>query len=392
LQLDKKTLFILLLSLSFNHKMKQKSRKYFGFTMIELLTVTVIIGLLMPSIVAIYSFLIKSNREFTLRQNAIQQWYEFFERLNILMQDYTVDYEEYYNRQMVWCIWDDKKWDNFEWNIWKDWHCTNFTAYGNENSTERYNLSSTTYHDIYHCSTEVTSTQNLKKDRHKTVKSSDCWTIWNRQSFGQYKTFFIDFHGYLIDRDDEDKWTPINESINWIADGNNIQELYLISHDWKRRLYFRRKFIQENWELTQYKIQMLRLRWFDAGQNHDFDHPSEWLYDRQIDTWACDTSMWFVWQWNSIWWAYDEYHLPKDNNDCRIDLSYWNTTVTARNISISPLNDPDLYWAAQDKQLNPYMKILVVNGVYLPTYLGNSITEFKVPIQTTINMKDFYKE
>ena len=45
--------------------------------------------------------MIKSNKEFNLRQTAIQEGYEFFEKLNILMQDYTIDYEEYDNRQMV---------------------------------------------------------------------------------------------------------------------------------------------------------------------------------------------------------------------------------------------------------------------------------------------------
>jgi hypothetical protein len=43
------------------------------------------------------------------------------------------------------------------------------------------------------------------------------------------------------------------------------------------------------------------------------------------------------------------------------------------------------------------MKMLIVNGVYLPELMGDnipgsSIMDFKVPIKTTINMKDFYKE
>ena len=43
------------------------------------------------------------------------------------------------------------------------------------------------------------------------------------------------------------------------------------------------------------------------------------------------------------------------------------------------------------------MKILVVNSVYLPMYsskkeIGSYIMEFKVPLETTINMKSFYEE
>jgi hypothetical protein len=67
--------------------------------------------------------------------------------------------------------------------------------------------------------------------------------------------------------------------------------------------------------------------------------------------------------------------------------------VNTWNISISPLNDPDLYWADQSRQINPYLKILLVNGAYLPTSSKeDSINSFNVPIETTINMKDFYKE
>ena len=75
-----------------------------AFTLIELLFVCMILALIMPSMFAIYSFMINSNREVTARQDTIQQSYEFLEKLNILIQDYTIDYEEYYNRQMVGCI------------------------------------------------------------------------------------------------------------------------------------------------------------------------------------------------------------------------------------------------------------------------------------------------
>ena len=117
--------------------MKQKSRKYFGFTLIEVLLVTIIIWIIFPIMIEIYSYIVKANRDFIARQNSIQQWYELFEKINILMQDYTVDYEEYFNRQMVGCVdwWGTGV--NFTWNISTWWYCTKFTAYWNENSTQR---------------------------------------------------------------------------------------------------------------------------------------------------------------------------------------------------------------------------------------------------------------
>ena len=380
--------------------MKQKPRKYNSFTLIELLFVTVIIGFIMPIMVWVYSFLLKSNKDLVARQTAIQQWYEFFERLNILMQDYSVDYEEYYNRQMVWCVawWGTGA--NFKWNIWISGYCTQFTAYWNENSTKKNLWNNGTingsYHDIYNCSSVEQANMYWSPN---TVKW-DCWRTWSKQSFGQYKALFTDVKRISLDDDDEDLWHIVNDNdIRAIRDDKNIQEIYLISHDGKKRLYFRRRLVTQSSGYAQYRIQLLRLRWFDAWQKHDFSTTgNEWLYDWQVDTWACDHSMWFdpINKIHSVWWAYSEYYLPENADDCWIDLTYWKTNLYTRNISISPLWDPDLFWAEQDRQINPYMTIFILNWVYLPEFfgktVGSSIMDFKVPLKTTINMKDFYKE
>jgi hypothetical protein len=142
---------------------------------------------------------------------------------------------------------------------------------------------------------------------------------------------------------------------------------------------------------------MLRLRWFDAWEMHNFSviTGNVWLYDWVIDTWACDYWMWFVGNWADIWWVvYSGYKLPADVDDCWIDLTRWSTSVTAWNIVISPTTDSDLAWSEPDRQINAYMKILTVNWVYAPYYVGkvsDSIRDFKVPLETTINMKDFYR-
>ena len=347
--------------------------------------------------IEVYWFMIKTNREIVARQNAIQQWYEFFEKLNILMQDYTIDYEEYFNRQMVWCVEWGGTGTDFKWDVWTGWYCTEFTAYGNENSTERKLKGNvpigTGYHDIYYCSkvTEHDKWWWLPV----VVIWNNCGKKWVKQSFGQYAAFFKNVKSAAAwnwNRTYEDIWKPVNESINAIVDDNNIQELYLISHDGKNRLFLRRKLYTWDNDYYQYKIQMIRLRWFDAGREHNFDKITEWSYDWKIDTWACDTSMWFIWSWDSLSWAYSEYHLPADADDCWVDLTYWTTNIMTRNLSISPKWDPDLYWAEESRQINPYMKIMIVNWVYIPWNNVKSISSFNVPIETTINMKDFYRE
>lgn len=77
------------------------------------------------------------------------------------------------------------------------------------------------------------------------------------------------------DSDDEDLGVgPVA-----ISGANQAQELYFISPDGKNRLYFRRKLIAQEdlngngkYEDQEklYVIQMLRLRGFDAGTQHNF--------------------------------------------------------------------------------------------------------------------------
>ena len=353
-----------------------------------------IIGLLLPSIFSVYSFILKSNREIVARQDSIQQWYEFFERLNILMEDYTIDYEEYYDRQMVWCTKKSNgellQWNSFERYIDEDWYCKQFTAYGNNNSI----MNNDNQHHIYKCSSNISSSKGDVK------KESDCWNVTWQQSYWQYAALFSDIHFIDTDEDDEELWDTIveNENIDAIRSPDNIQELYLISHDGKRRLYFRRKNVAKNDEEPHYKIQMLRLKWFDAWARHNFEDDK--AYDGVIDTWACDYSMWFECKWSSIdkkGGAYANYHLPKDKDDGWVDFTQWSTNIFTWNIEISPVWDADLFWAVEKKQINAFMRIMTVNSIYWPELFNSessvtaSIKDFKVPLITTINMKDFYR-
>ena len=365
------------------------------FTLIELVFVAMIIALIMPSMFTMYSFITKSNKEISARQDTIQQWYEFFERLNILMQDYTIDYEEYFNRQRVWCMNDGKVWTNFEWNVNQSGHCEKFTSYGNSGrvSSSRW--------PIYYCSTTIMAGSCRSNWWPKVVNANICWNEWTVQPYGQYSALFTDVGqdadvdgNCLWDGDDENKWKAIN-NVPSIRDADNIQEMYFISHDGKNRLYFRRKLIDQQDEHLHYKIQMLRLRWFDAWYKHNFAPDNNfWLYDWVIDTWACDYWMWFEWHWQSIGAPYENYKLPADVDDCWVDVTQWSTTVSARNIEISPTVDSELSWAEPYRQVNAYMKILMINWIYAPYYawwLSQSSIDFKVPIETAINMKDFYR-
>jgi hypothetical protein len=106
------------------------------------------------------------------------------------------------------------------------------------------------------------------------------------------------------DTDDEDLGSGSKAIVNATT---GIQELYLISHDGKSRLFFRRNLamtgdfdgdnVANSTGEKLYVIQILRLRGFDAGTKHNFNLTSgaenPGLYDGQIDTWACDASQGF---------------------------------------------------------------------------------------------------
>lgn len=306
----------------------------------------------------------------------------------------------------------NKKWSSFEWNINGSGYCSNFTAYGNENSL---NISSKQKnHLLYYCSsrnstTNITSDPVLMPVVNKPL--STCASDW-LQSFGQYAKLFYDvkddtdwINGLVNDSDDEDlgKW-PIA-----IAYSTGVQELYLISQDGRNRLFFRRKLKEEKdvdgisgigTGEQLYVLQMLRLRWFDAGTKHNFsltngnDNPG--LYDGQIDTWACDYAQGFIGNWgDTIGGGFSDYKLPVDADDCRVDVPQGAISMDARNLTLSPDTDPTLAWKQNEYQINPHIKVFLLNRVYLPMRqekLPAYKQQFQFVLQTAFNTKTLYSQ
>lgn len=383
-----------------------------SFTLVELLLVILIISFILPTIFFVYTKMQQMKKEIDIKQELVQQSYEFVERMNVLMQDYVIDYEEYFNRQMVGCSNSSKWWNSFDWTTSASWYCNLFTAYGNGNSIGSSTSTQRAQHNLYYCSS-LNSSINMKSYVSQSLWYACASAVSNtlrHQSYGQYSKLFFDVKrdtdgdSYLVgDSDDEDRGTwPVA-----IKDPTKVQELYLISQDGKNRLFFRRKLIkQENvngisWFQTGenlFVIQILRLRGFDAGTLHNFSKTNgvenPWLYDGQIDTWACDYSQGFIGKWASVWGAYSGYKLPLNADDCWEDLYQWSISLNAWNISLSPVVDPVLAWKDEKYQINPYIKLFLLNWVYLPSYFGSGRSSyeetFQVPIETTFNTKNFY--
>lgn len=74
-----------------------------AFTIVEMVLALTIFSLIFGAIMTIYTRMINVKREFDARNHLLMTSYTMLEKLNILMKDYTIDYEEYFNRRMYGC-------------------------------------------------------------------------------------------------------------------------------------------------------------------------------------------------------------------------------------------------------------------------------------------------
>lgn len=163
-----------------------------GFTLLEVTLVIVISSSILTTLYGIMTLLPKVKNTNDARQNLIQQTNDVIDSFARIFQDYTIDYEEYFNRQMVGCN-SNKRGRNFQWSLNASGHCNEFTAYGNENSS-RVQTDELKQHFLSYCSSNgvpgllnfVNNCQsaNLPNDRNL-----------GRQSYGQYKWLFWDIRG-----------------------------------------------------------------------------------------------------------------------------------------------------------------------------------------------------
>jgi Tfp pilus assembly protein PilE len=143
--------------------------------MVELISVIAVLAILIPTIFSAYNRIQQMKKEVDVRQQLVQQTYEFFERINVLSQDYTIDYEEYFNRQMVGCSAAGGNGKNFTWTTNGSGHCDQPTFYGNRNSSYgALNDSVRNYHKLYYCSSSNSNPDASKPIVYQDV-SQKCW-------------------------------------------------------------------------------------------------------------------------------------------------------------------------------------------------------------------------
>lgn len=130
-----------------------------GFTLLEVIVAVTSFFLLLTVITTTYLRMITLKYNIQARTNVTQDSYYAIEKINLLLKDYTIDYEEYFNRKNVGC---NGNQENFSRNVDTGGYCTNFTAYGNNNNIDQEPSSE---RKIYFCSstTEETTPQHPQR-------------------------------------------------------------------------------------------------------------------------------------------------------------------------------------------------------------------------------------
>ena len=352
------------------------------FTLVEILLVVIISGSLFTTIYSVMTTLPKVKLFNDARMQLIEQSNEVMNRFAVLFQDYTIDYEEYFNRERVGT------------GELKDEYYKNFTSYGNQTSVPSVN---TGYHYVrYFDSNTPTLPANA-----------------NELSYGQYKAMFwnmgkdTDGQGKfnLINEQRDERFTNVGDADDkdlgtWPVAFSDAhpKELYLISHDGTRRLFLRRKKICKegaNPETCFYTIQMLKLRGFDAGSKHDFDPEDSKTYDGEIDTWACDAGEGFICNGdnNISKRLYPDYKLPENENDGWVNLFDKAISIEKWHITLTPNKNPDYAWKEKEAQINPYIKMVMttkLNASALPTIVKKMLKDYTFTLQTSFDTKSFY--
>lgn len=72
-----------------------------GFTLLEVIIAITCFFLILVVIINMYTRMINLKYNIQAKTNVIQNTYLAMEKISLLLKDYTIDYEEYFNRKNV---------------------------------------------------------------------------------------------------------------------------------------------------------------------------------------------------------------------------------------------------------------------------------------------------
>ncbi len=337
-----------------------------AFTLIEVLVSVTIISAILIVWFQTYTFIFAWKIRLIENTDLQKQAIFFTERLfQSIKKGWTIDYEEYFNRKIVWTSTQSWHYDTETWfgNFWKGWTPA----------------SASYWDEYYYCRssdwTKMTSTwwcfYSYEFMSDLSWASIIPFTDNNPQRYWQYSFQFLDYNtdangdlwdldwdtNIIWDDDDENLWNWPRVFTGWV----DVRELYLISWDKKTRTYFRHNVIEDpnapislscdiaawtgSWCLGN--IQFLKLIWKDWWMDH-----VSWSSDSTENDWVIDTWLVAPWFWpNEVAWsnsteAYWKNLFPSSINVSKFEVfpvpnleesRAWNiTNVEASEIKVSP--------------------------------------------------------
>ncbi len=372
------------------------------FTLIEImiwiLVSSIILIIWFQAVSSVLVWKVKLIEETNIEKESFSFMQKFFEEIKAW---WLIDYEEYFNRKVVWnnsySSWhfDKKTWF---WNFWVNWV-----------------LWTNNYGDwFYYCRSW------------NWIKMSWTWCInnfnttqWNvsskPQRYGQYSFQFIDYNSnYDEDLGDEDGkngiiWDDDDEYL-WVWPkvfdlSKNIKELYLIWANKKSRTLFRwtvkqdpyidnpnyvcnsSDWINFTWSGCLWTIEFLKLEWKDWWLDHDIlNSDKTGQYDWVIDTWLIDKDF------SSIKWKTNRVVAWSDNENYRLSLFPESINVKSFDIRAYPDQNLKDAWKQTGIDISPYVRL---NMVLTPSFKVKRKIKWKIPefnLSTTINLTDMFSK
>lgn len=331
-----------------------KNRKW--FTLLEVLLSVTIVSIFLGTILLIFKDIKSADWKMVDKRIIIAESSNLIDMIHDAALNYTIDYEEYFNRQMVWAE------DTSYWNLWELYYCWG------SNGTNPWKYKFYIRRNIWFWCPQLWNQKYLEYYfQHRKLSNANILNSATNSWAYQWK------------------WpTAISPNI-W------LDYLYLINENWTERYYFRRVKKEEkdinnsisidlpNEEL--YTIQMLKLQWLDAWVGHDFN--SRWTYDWFIDTRVCDNSQWYYCNWNIV---SNKNRLPIDWNDWWIDITSNKVTVSDMKIDIYPVKDPYLAINESEYRSDPYAKISFTMNMY---WIESSE---EITMTTSLSFKNSYSK
>ncbi len=360
------------------------------FTLVEIMIWILIFSIVIIWWFKAYSWVlvwkIKLIESTDIQKQAFYFSEKFFEEIK---KWWTIDYEEYFNRTVVWTDISNGhyKYPTWFWNYWKDWVLK-------KDWTNNY------WKSIYHC---------------RSNNWTSMWTwwcvsnfhVWNfsysgsYQRYNEYSLQFIDLNSNFDD-DKDNNWNTLlwDEDWDWVRywddddeylwiwpvafQWNEVNEIYLISANKIKRTYFRWRTFPDEWKNTEKRgtIEILKLEWKDWWRDHIFWWPWPTQSDWIVDTWIFDKNF-TGWSEIIAWSDWKNYWQP---------LFWKNINVSDVRFYLYPNKDLSLSWKDLDSKINisPYLKIKMTLS---PSYNARKWFKWKIPkikINTTINLTDIY--